>query len=133
LPTVLVIDDDPMARELMQRFLDQQGLHIVAAASGEEGLRLAKELRPNVVTLDVLMPGMDGWAVLGALKVDPDLASIPVIMANFVDDRSTGFALGAADFLTKPINRADLAQVLKKHCCANPPCPVLVVEDQADA
>jgi CheY-like chemotaxis protein len=121
-----------MARELMQRFLGQQGLHVVAAASGEEGLKLAKELRPAVITLDVLMPGMDGWAVLGALKADPALASIPVIMATFVDDKSMGFALGATDYLTKPINRADLAQLLKKYRCANPPCPVLVVEDEAD-
>jgi signal transduction histidine kinase/DNA-binding response OmpR family regulator len=132
LSTVLVIDDDPVARELMQRFLDQQGLYMVAAASGEEGLKLAKELRPAVITLDVLMPGMDGWAVLGALKADPALASIPVIMATFVDDKNKGFALGATEFLTKPINRADLARVLKKYRCANPPCPVLVVEDQAD-
>ena len=90
----------------MQRFLDQQGLHMVAAASGEEGLRLAKELRPTVIMLDVLMPGMDGWAVLEAL--------------------------GATDFLTKPIDRKYLAQLLKKYRCANLPCPVLVVEDQAD-
>jgi signal transduction histidine kinase/DNA-binding response OmpR family regulator len=131
LPTVLVIDDDPMARELLQRFLDQEGLHMVGAASGEEGLRLAKELRPAVITLDVLMPGMDGWAVLGALKADPALASIPVIMATFVDDKNRGFALGATDFLTKPINRADLARVLKKFHDANPSCPVLIVEDQA--
>jgi CheY-like chemotaxis protein len=132
LPTVLVIDDDWTVRELMQRFLDQQGLHMVAAASGEEGLRLAKELRPTVITLDVLMPGMDGWAVLEALKADPTLASIPVIMATFVDDKNMGFALGATDFLTKPIDRKYLAQLLKKYRCANPPCPVLVVEDQAD-
>lgn len=132
LSTVLVIDDDPTARELMQRFLDRQGLHMVGAASGEEGLRLAKELRPAVITLDVLMPGMDGWAVLAALKADPGLASIPVIMATFVDDESMGFALGATDFLTKPIDRGHLAELLKKYRCADPPCPVLVVEDNTE-
>jgi signal transduction histidine kinase/DNA-binding response OmpR family regulator len=131
-PTVLVIDDDWTARDLMQRFLDQQGLHMVGAASGEEGLRLARELRPAVITLDVLMPGMDGWAVLTALRADPELARIPVIMVTFVDEESMGLALGATDFLTKPINRKDLAELLKKYRCAHPPCPVLVVEDDAD-
>jgi CheY-like chemotaxis protein len=130
--TVLVIDDDPWTRELMQRFLDQQGLQMVGAASGEEGLKLAKELRPAVITLDVLMPGMDGWAVLATLKAEPALASIPVIMVTFVDDKNMGFALGANDFLTKPINRAHLAQILTKYSCASAPRPVLLVEDQAD-
>jgi signal transduction histidine kinase/CheY-like chemotaxis protein len=132
LPTVLVIDDDATARELMQRSIDRQGLHMVGAASGEEGLRLARELRPAVITLDVLMPGMDGWSVLTALKADPELARIPVIMSTIVDGKDMGFALGATDFLTKPIDRGYLAQLLKKYRCAHPPCPVLLVEDQAD-
>jgi CheY-like chemotaxis protein len=85
-----------------------------------------------VITLDVLMPGMDGWAVLTALKADPELAPIPVIMVTFVDDENMGLALGATDFLTKPINRKHLAQLLKKYRCAHPPCPVLVVDDDAD-
>ena len=128
LPTVLVIDDDWTVRELMQRFLDQQGLHMVEAASGEEGLRLAREMRPAVITLDVLMPGMDGWAVLTALKADPELAQIPVIMATFVDEKN----MGATDFLTKPLDRKHLAKLLEKYRCTHPPCPVLVVEDDAD-
>ena len=132
LPTALVIDDDWTVRELMQRFLDQQGLHMVEAASGEEGLRLAREMRPAVITLDVLMPGMDGWAVLTALKADPELAQIPVIMATFVDEKNMGFALGATDFLTKPLDRKHLAKLLEKYRCTHPPCPVLVVEDDAD-
>jgi CheY-like chemotaxis protein len=66
----------------------------VGAQSGEEGLRLAKEARPSVITLDVLMPGMDGWAVLTRLKADPDLAAIPVIMVTIVADRNMGFAFG---------------------------------------
>ncbi|HUL11023.1 MAG TPA: response regulator [Methylococcaceae bacterium] len=131
-PTVLVIDDDPTARELMQRFLDKRGLPMRSAASGEEGLRLAKELRPAVILLDVLMPKMDGWAVLTALKADPELAPIPVIMATILDEENRGFALGATDFLTKPIDREHLAQLLQKYRCSHPPCPVLVVEDQAD-
>ncbi|MFH0341199.1 MAG: response regulator [Chromatiales bacterium] len=131
-PSVLVIDDEAAAQDLMFRFLDKQGFHMVGAQSGEEGLRLAKELRPSVITLDVLMPGMDGWAVLTRLKGDPDLAAIPVIMVTIVDDRNMGFALGATDFLTKPIDREYLARLLQKYRCAAPPCPVLVVEDQAD-
>jgi len=105
---------------------------MVGAASGEDGLRLAKELRPAAITLDVLMPEMDGWAVLTALKSDPELARIPVIIASFDDEKNMGFALGATDFLTKPIDRKYLAQLLKKYRCAHPPCPVLVVEDRTE-
>src|SRR6185503_2520052 len=78
--TVLVIDDDPPIRDLVQRFLLRAGFRVVAASSGEEGLRLARELRPDVITLDVLMPGLDGWSVLAALKADAELADIPVVM-----------------------------------------------------
>lgn len=131
-PTVLVIDDDPAARDLMRRFLQQQGLQMAEAASGQEGLQLAKESHPAVILLDVMMPGMDGWAVLTALKADPELASIPVIMATLLDEKNMGFALGATDFLTKPIDRQYLARVLQKYRCAHPPCPVLLVEDHAD-
>ncbi|MFQ5657206.1 MAG: response regulator, partial [Candidatus Methylomirabilales bacterium] len=130
--TVLVIDDDPTVHDLMQRFLSKEGLHMVPASNGEEGLRLAKALRPAVITLDVLMPGMDGWAVLTALKADPDLADIPVIMVTIGDDRDMGYALGAAEYLTKPVNWKRLAGLLQKYRCPHPPCPVLLVEDDAD-
>jgi PAS domain S-box-containing protein len=129
--TVLVIDDDPTVHDLLQRSLAKEGLHMVAATGGEEGLRLAQALRPAVITLDVLMPGMDGWSVLTALKADPDLADIPVIMLTIVDDKNLGYALGASDYLTKPIDRDRLVAILKKYRCAAPPCPVLVVEDDA--
>jgi signal transduction histidine kinase/DNA-binding response OmpR family regulator len=131
-PTVLVIDDDPTVHDLMQRCLRKEGLRMVAAASGEAGLRLAKELRPAAITLDVMMPGMDGWAVLTTLKADPDVADIPVIMLTIVDDKNMGYALGAADYLTKPIDWGRLAVILQKYRCAHPPCTVLVVEDEAD-
>ena len=131
-PTVLLIDDDPAMRDLTQRFLGKEGFHVVVAASGEEGLRLAKALRPAMVALDVLMPGMDGWAVLTALKADPDLADIPVIMLTIVDDKGMGYALGAADYLTKPIDWERLSDTLRKYQRARPQCPVLVVEDDAD-
>jgi CheY-like chemotaxis protein len=130
-PTVLVIDDDPTVHDLMQRFLGKEGFRMAAALDGEEGLRLAKAWRPAAITLDVMMPGMDGWAALAALKADPALADIPVIMLTIVDDKNLGYALGAADYLTKPIDRDRLVAMLKKYRCEAPPCPVLVVEDDA--
>jgi PAS domain S-box-containing protein len=113
--TLLVIDDDPEARALMRRFLGKEGFRIEEAPDGETGLRLARELRPDVITLDVLMPGMDGWAVLGALKGDPELARIPVVLATIVDEEHLGFALGASEYLTKPIDRERLIAVLEKY------------------
>jgi len=127
--TVLVIDDEAAVRDLMQRFLTREGFHVVAAAGGEEGLRRARELRPDAITLDVMMPGMDGWAVLSALKAAPELADIPVIMLTIVDDRNLGYALGAADYLTKPIDRERLVAVLKQH---RRDLPVLVVDDDPE-
>jgi CheY-like chemotaxis protein len=127
--SVLVIDDDPTVHDLMRRFLNKEGLQMIAAGGGEEGIRLARELRPAVITLDVLMPGMDGWAVLTALKSDPQLSDIPVIMLTIMDEKQMGYALGAADYLTKPIDWERLADLLQRYECARPPCPVLIVED----
>ncbi|MEX2244724.1 MAG: response regulator [Fimbriimonadaceae bacterium] len=129
--TVLVIDDDATQRDLMRRFLTSEGFIVQTASDGEEGLRLARRLRPVAITLDVMMPGMDGWSALSILKADPAVSNIPVIMLTMMDDMSRGYALGAASYLTKPINRTRLARVLKKYRCANPPCPVLLVEDDA--
>ena len=126
---VLVIDDDKTQRELMQRFLVAEGFNARAAATGEEGLRMARQLQPVAITLDVMMPGMDGWSVLSALKSDAQLRDIPVIMVTMVDDPDRGFTLGAADYATKPVDRRRLAEILRKHTCGNPPCPVLIVED----
>jgi len=126
---VLVIDDDSAVRDLMSRFLGKEGFRVVVAAGGEEGLRLARELSPDVITLDVLMPGMDGWSVLAALKADADLADIPVVMLTMLDDRNLGYALGAADYLTKPIDRERLVAVLGRH---RRDLPVLVVDDDPD-
>ena len=124
--TVLVIDDEEAVRDLMQRFLTREGFGVVTASSGADGLRLAREIMPDAITLDVMMPGLDGWAVLAALKADPDVRDIPVIMLTMVDDRNLGYALGASDYLTKPIDRERLAAVLKKH---RRDLPVLVVDD----
>ncbi len=126
---VLVIDDDTVQRDLMERFLSKEGFCVRTAAGGEAGLRLARQLRPVAITLDVMMPGMDGWSVLSALKSDAALRDIPVIMLTMVDDPERGFTLGAADYATKPVDRARLAQILKKYTCPHPLCPVLMVED----
>ena len=131
--TVLVIDDDPSARDLMRRYLNREGIYAVIAGTGEEGLRLAREIRPVLITLDVMMPGMDGWAVLQALKADPELCKIPVIMATILGDRGLGYALGAAEYLIKPITRDKLAEVLGRYSCNPTPCQVLLVEDDLDS
>jgi signal transduction histidine kinase/CheY-like chemotaxis protein len=130
---VLVIDDDASQRDLMRRFLSKEGFCVRSAGTGEEGLRLARELLPIAITLDVMMPDMDGWVVLHALKAEPALRDIPVIMLTMVDDPERGFTLGAADYVTKPVNRRRLSRVLKRYSCSSPPCPVLVVDDDDDA
>jgi len=116
--TILVIDDDSAVRDLMTRFLTRLGFQVVATASGEEGLRLAKQINPLVVTLDVIMPDCDGWAVLNKLKADPELAEIPVIMVTVVDNESMGFELGASHYLIKPVDRDRLAVLIEKHRAA---------------
>jgi hypothetical protein len=128
---VLVVDDEPTVRDLMQRFLVKEGFRVATAANGEQALRLARELQPCAITLDVLMPGMDGWAVLAELKGDPLLASIPVIMLTIVDDKSLGYALGVSEYLTKPVDRDRLVAVLNKYRAAQPTVHVLLVEDDA--
>ena len=112
--TVLVVDDDPAARTLLGRYLRKEGFRVEEAPDGETALHRARTLGPDVITLDVLMPGMDGWTVLAALKGDSALAGIPVVMLSVLDERNMGFALGAADYLTKPVDRERLVAALKK-------------------
>ena len=126
---VLVIDDDPIQRDLMLRFLRSEGFPAEAAEGGEEGLRLARRLRPLAITLDVMMPGMDGWSVLAALKADPEMRDTPVVMLTMVDDQRRGYAMGAVEYATKPVDRERLARILQRHACPTPPCTVLLVED----
>ena len=113
--TILVIDDDASVRDLMSRFLGKVGFHVVAAASGEEGIQLARQIRPLVITLDVVMPECDGWTVLKKLKSDPVLAEIPVIMVTIVDNEAMGLHLGASNYLIKPVDRDRLAVLIEKH------------------
>jgi signal transduction histidine kinase/CheY-like chemotaxis protein len=127
--TILVIDDDPGACEIIERNLLKDGFSVVTASSGEQGLRLAHELQPAAITLDVLMPSMDGWSVLRALKADPVLHKIPVIMLSMIDDRTRGYSLGAVDYLTKPVDREQLHKALSRYYVAGNNSTVLLVDD----
>jgi signal transduction histidine kinase/CheY-like chemotaxis protein len=126
---VLVIDDDATARELIADHLKAEGFSVVTASGGLEGLKLAKELRPTVITLDVMMPDLDGWSVLAALRQDSELAEVPVIMVTILDQQRRGAALGAAGYLTKPIAREQLHRLVERFRPAAQPTRVLVVED----
>jgi signal transduction histidine kinase/DNA-binding response OmpR family regulator len=128
-PLVLVVDDDKATREVITRGLQKEGFRVLAASSGDDAIRLAREKRPDAISLDVLMPGMDGWTVLRALKGDPLTSSIPVVMVSMLDDRDIGYALGAADYLTKPFDREKLVLALRRFRKGSSPRPVLVVED----
>ena len=130
LPVVLVIDDDPTVHDLMRRFLAKDRLRVETAGDGEAGFARAKALKPIAITLDVMMPRTDGWHVLSMLKADAETCDIPVIMLTMVDDRTLGYALGANEYLTKPLDRARLHAVLARYI-PHPHAPVLVVEDDA--
>jgi CheY-like chemotaxis protein len=127
--TILVVDNDPLALELLTRFLTREGFQVVTAASGEEALRTVRETRPAAITLDINMPGMNGWEVFAALKADPELSTIPIVMVTSFDERNKGFALGVTDFLLKPVRSAQLTAVLQKYRSANGARSALVVED----
>ncbi|MGL6341301.1 MAG: response regulator [Waterburya sp.] len=127
--TILVIDDDPTIHDLLKRFLGKKGFEIRTANSGQEGIELAKILRPEAITLDVMMPGMDGWSVLTALKAHPQTADIPVIMMTMVDDQNLGYALGAAEYLLKPIDGKKLEAIVDKFKPIFKSDSILVVED----
>ena len=127
---VLVIDDDADQRALMTRFLHREGFNARTAAGGKEGLSLARELRPRAILLDVMMPGVDGWSVLSALKADPDLAEIPVVMVTFVDQRGLAASLGAADYVLKPVRWERFKAVMDRFRPAAG--TVLVIDDDDD-
>ncbi|MDH3990429.1 MAG: response regulator, partial [Gammaproteobacteria bacterium] len=127
--TILVIDDDTEACEIIRRTLEKDDFSVVTALSGEEGLRLAHEIKPAAITLDVMMPDMDGWSVLRALKADPVLQNVPVVMLTLVDDKSKGYSLGATDYLTKPVDREQLHNALSRYYTPGESCSVLLVED----
>jgi CheY-like chemotaxis protein len=126
---ILVIDDDKATRDLLERDFLEQGYEVLHAAGGREGLRIAKAARPDVITLDIIMPDLDGWSVLKALKDDPELCEIPVVLATIMGDRDMGFALGAADLVTKPFDREVLIRVVNRHRRGDGSAQVRVVDD----
>ncbi len=134
-PVVLIIDDDPYVHDVMKRFLNKHGFAVKMAFNGLDGIRMAREIMPDAITLDVVMPGIDGWNVLGILKADPKTSSIPIIMITIDGSKEAGYALGVNDFLTKPINRNRLLKSLNQHrrtdTLAN--SHILIIEDEADA
>jgi hypothetical protein len=130
---VLVVDDDADTRQVLKRFLNRKGFPVECASSGEEGLRLARELHPMAIILDVMMPGMDGWAVLSTLKSEEEVKDIPVVMLTIVDDKNLGYALGATDYLIKPVDRDRLNEILAKFRNVPPPRSALVVDDEVPA
>ncbi|PWB62679.1 MAG: hybrid sensor histidine kinase/response regulator [Bradyrhizobiaceae bacterium] len=113
-PLILVVDDDRTVREVVARYLEREGFAIALSEGGHEALRLARELNPAAVTLDIQMPDLDGWTVLAAIKGDPALAHIPVILMTILDEKNRGFSLGAADYLVKPVERDALVRVLRR-------------------
>ncbi len=129
--TVLLTDDDPASRRIIGAHLVREGYRVTYAQSGVEALELARRERPDAITLDIMMPQPDGWSVLQALKADPELASIPVVLISITADRNLGLALGAAAVLSKPVDRAELAAALREHCAVPDGEAVLIVEDDA--
>ena len=127
--TILIVDDEKATHDLLERELAGAGYHLLHAAGGREGLKLAKQARPDVITLDIIMPDLDGWSVLKALKADPELCDIPVVLVTIMRDRDLGFALGAADYLTKPLDREMLMRVVGRHVHGDSRTQVLVVDD----
>lgn len=111
---VLVIDDEPAALKIVERILLKEGIRVVTAADGQQGLDMARAVRPSLITLDVMMPGLDGWGVLQALKADPELAAIPVVMVTILDEQNRAFALGASDYVSKPVDAVRLRHALEK-------------------
>ena len=128
---MLVIDDDPDARSLMTKTLEREGYRVATAVDGEDGLRRAAELSPAIITLDVMMPHMDGWSVLRQLKADSVLRHIPVVMVTIVTDKGMGYTLGADDYLTKPVDREMLVHVLRRFVPEGAG-KILIVEDDPD-
>jgi signal transduction histidine kinase/DNA-binding response OmpR family regulator len=126
-PLVMVVDDDAASRELMAIVLRKEGWRVIEAGSGAVALEMARKLKPSAITLDIMMPHMDGWSVLTALKADPELAGIPVVVVTIAADRGFAFSLGANDFMTKPIDRLQLGSLM--HHLLDDAATILMVDD----
>jgi signal transduction histidine kinase/CheY-like chemotaxis protein len=131
--TVLVIDDNHHDRKFLHRYLSGEGYNVVMAVNGKQGLQMAKEIVPDMITLDVMMPEMDGWETLVALKNDPFLVNIPVVMSSIIEDRHLAQTLGAVDYLPKPVGKDRLLKVVDKYIVKSAKGTILVVEDDPDS
>ena len=127
---VLIIDDDPTVRDLMTQFLERQGFAVVTAHGGVDGLARVREVTPAAITLDIMMPDLDGWTVLAALKGDPATADIPVIVVTIMDEKQRGYALGAAEYMVKPVDRERLIRAVRSLCGVAG--HLLLIEDDDD-
>ena len=127
--SVLVIDDDPNAQELMKKFLIKENYSVLQATSGSDGIDLASKYQPDLITLDVMMPEMDGWEVLSSLQRNDNTKNIPVIMLTMANEPDIGYSLGATDYLTKPVDWAHLSKILEKHDIETKSQSILIVED----
>ena len=130
--TILVIDDDPSVHDLLKRSLGRAGYRVITASNGTDGLAMARIEHPDFITLDIMMPGVDGWSVLTSLKADPELKDIPVFVLTMTNEKSLGYALGAAQFLTKPVNKDALLGLLRQYKRHPNHCHVLMIDDDAD-
>jgi DNA-binding response OmpR family regulator len=114
LATILVIDDDDVSLEISERILGKKGYSVLTASNGEQGISSARENHPDIIVLDVIMPGMDGWQVLEQLKENEHTRDIPIIMQSMLSERELGLAKGADDYLTKPIDKGQLTGAVRK-------------------
>jgi PAS domain S-box-containing protein len=130
--TVLLVDDDPQIHDLIGTMLVREGYRVLHATSGPEAITRAREEAPGVILLDIMMPHVDGWTVLSTLKEDPALAEIPVVFVSMLDERPLGLSLGAAEFLTKPVDRARLVQTVARHIGNAKGCVLVVDDEEAD-
>ena len=127
---ILVIDDDQKVREMLTRMLEAQGYRVLAAVDGNTGLEMAREHRPDAITLDVVMPGgMDGWEVLNHLKESKDTQSIPVVMVSVMAEQENGSALDVEDYLVKPIDMKRLSRVIERATGQSNSQSLLLVDD----
>jgi signal transduction histidine kinase/CheY-like chemotaxis protein len=127
--TILVIDDDPASGDLIKKSFVPQGCNVISTTQPEEGLSLAKQHHPDLIILDIIMPTIDGWNILSQIKEDSELASIPVIISSFVDDKKLGFTLGASDYLVKPVSSEKIKLVLDKYLSFDRGGYILIVDD----
>lgn len=130
--SVLIVDDDPTVHDVLRSTIAKEGYRLLHAYDGAQALELARSERPDVITLDVMMPKLDGWSVLGKLKSDPALSAIPVIMLTIVDERTMGYSLGASEYMTKPVDRNRLIELLRRFAATEREAVVLVVDDSED-